>query len=61
MTKYKVNLKAKDPSKSGGVDTSVVVNASTEEDAIRQAKVQFVRSYPSWSERDLTVVSISEI
>ena len=61
MTKYRVSLKATDPSKSGGVDTSIVVNASNQKDAVQQAKVQFVRSYPNWSERNLTVVSISEV
>ena len=61
MNKYRVILKAVDPSKSGGVDTSLIVNASTKNDAIQEAKTQFSKKYPSWSERNLTVVSVSEV
>ena len=61
MAKYRVRLNATDHSKSGGVDTSVVVNVSNQQEAVQQAKAQFLRSYPSWSERNLTVISISEV
>ena len=37
------------------------INASTKNDAIQEAKTQFSKKYPSWSERNLTVVSVSEV
>jgi hypothetical protein len=61
MNKYRVILKAVDPSKSGGVDTSLTINAPTKNNAIQEAKAQFSKKYPSWSERNLTVVSVSEV
>lgn len=61
MNKYRVILKAVDPSKSGGVDTSLIITAPTKNNAIQEAKAQFSKKYPSWSERNLTVVSVSEV
>lgn len=55
MNKYRVILKAVDPSKSGGVDTSLIINAPTKNNAIQEAKAQFSKKYPSWSERNLVV------
>lgn len=61
MNKYGVILKAVDPSKSGGVDTSLIINAPTKNNAIQEAKAQFSKKYPIWSERNLTMVSILEV